>query len=168
MEQLSKLMPLDEISVSVFENPDFETNTMITEIGEISMPLIGKIKISGLTLEEAENVIEAKYSDGFIKSPCVLIRVVKRAQEQVTVLGNVQNQRVIEFDSNRGLTLTEALGKANGPTLKADISKIILTSIDANGQPQSKQIDMKVIIQGKTKDIQLQNGDLIYVKESMF
>jgi protein involved in polysaccharide export with SLBB domain len=132
------------------------------------MPLIGKIKISELSQEAAENAIEDRYSDGFIKFPCVLLHVTKRAREQVTVLGNVQTQGVIEFDSNHGMTLIEALGRANGATLKGDISKVILTSMDANGQIKSKQIDIKLIINGKAKDIELKDGDLVYVKESIF
>ncbi|MDR0351709.1 MAG: polysaccharide biosynthesis/export family protein [Puniceicoccales bacterium] len=166
--KIDKLMPLDEIWVSVFENPDLETHTIITEGGEISMPLIGKVKIAGLPLEVAENIIEKKYGEGFIKSPWVIIHVTDHAKEQVTVLGQVQNQGVIEFDPHHGLTLTEALGRANGLNPKADISKIILTFTDEQGKAHPKQIDVKEIVHGKAKDIPLKNGALIYVKESMF
>ncbi|MDR2735781.1 MAG: polysaccharide export protein [Puniceicoccales bacterium] len=167
-EQLNKLVPLDEISISIFGNPDLETKTMISENGEISLPLIGSIKISGLTQDEAQNILETKYSNGYLKSPWVSINITKRAIKYVTVLGHVQKQGVVEFEAHRGLTLTEAIGKANGPTLKADISKVTLTSTDGSGKIKSTQIDLKMIIQGKAEDIQLKDGDLIYVKESMF
>jgi protein involved in polysaccharide export with SLBB domain len=124
---------MDEISVSILGNSDLEIKTVISEHDERSLSLIGRIKISGLNQVEAQSTLEAKYSNSYLKSPWISFNIIKQVVKYVTVLEHFQSQGIVEFESHLGLTLIYTIDKANRPTLKDDLSKIILTCIHNNG-----------------------------------
>src|SRR2546421_5163956 len=57
--------PRDQIEVKVFQDPNLNTRMTVTDDGRITMPLIGKVDVSGLTPVEVEQkikaLLEAKY-----------------------------------------------------------------------------------------------------------
>src|ERR1700675_1814692 len=62
----------DNIRVQVFQNPDLTVETRVTENGTISYPLVGSVKIGGLTIPAAEQAVAKALKDGgFIQSPQV-------------------------------------------------------------------------------------------------
>ena len=80
----------DSIRVLVFQNPDLTVETRVTENGTISYPLVGTVKIGGLTIPGAEQAIAKALSDGtFIQKPQVNIVLLQNRGNQVSVLGMV-------------------------------------------------------------------------------
>src|SRR5437868_13823522 len=56
--------------VTVFQNSDLTLETRITESGTISYPLIGTVKVGGMTLPAAEQAIAAaRKNGGFLREP---------------------------------------------------------------------------------------------------
>ena len=56
----------DVIRISVFQNPDLGLETRVSETGVISFPLLGSVKIGGLTASEVEKVISDGLRNGAI------------------------------------------------------------------------------------------------------
>lgn len=82
----------DTIRIVVYQNTDLTLETRVTENGTISFPLIGTIKIGGLTIGAAEQVIaKALKGGGFIQSPQVNIVLLQNRGNQVSVLGQVNH-----------------------------------------------------------------------------
>ncbi len=80
----------DNIRILVFQNPDLTVETRVTENGTVSYPLVGSVKIGGLTIPAAEQVIAKALKDGgFIQSPQVNIALLQNRGNQVSVLGAV-------------------------------------------------------------------------------
>ena len=80
----------DLVEVSVYNVPELNTKLRISTKGEIYLPLINEVHIAGLTIEEAEAVIERRLDrDGFVKSPHVQIFVQEYNSEGASVLGEV-------------------------------------------------------------------------------
>ena len=80
----------DTIRIVVFQNADLTLDTRVTENGTITFPLLGTIKIGGLTIGAAEQIIAKALKDGgFIQSPQVNIVLLQNRGNQVSVLGQV-------------------------------------------------------------------------------
>lgn len=153
----------DSIRVVVFQNPDLTVETRVTESGTISYPLIGTVRIGGLTISEAEKVIASALAAGrFIERPQVNITLVQIRGNQVSVLGAVNRAGRFPLETSN-MRLSEIIALAGGvaPT-GADVA--ILTGT-RNGKPLRKEIDIAGMFLANQldQDIVVAAGDVIYV-----
>ena len=68
-----RLMPGDKLGVVVFDQKDLSGDFVINGAGEIMLPLAGTAKVAGLTLGEAQQLIEERLSDGILVHPTVSV-----------------------------------------------------------------------------------------------
>ena len=74
----------------MYQNPDLALETRISDSGSISYPLLGDVKLGGLTVSAAEKKLAAGLRDGnFLKQPQVSLLVLQVKANQVSVLGQV-------------------------------------------------------------------------------
>lgn len=110
----------DLIEVSVYNVPELDTKLRVSTTGEIYLPLIDYVHVAGLTLDEAEAVIERRLDrGGFVKSPHVQIFVQEYNSAGASVLGEVTkpgvypilgDQKLFSLISTAG-GLTDRAGK---------------------------------------------------------
>lgn len=153
----------DSIKISIFQNPDLTVETRVSENGVITYPLIGSVKIGGLTIADAERTIAAKLREGgFVQQPQVNILVVQVRGNQVSVLGAVgkPGRYPIETFNTR---VTDILAMAGGAA-PSGADTVILTGL-REGKPVRREIDLLAIfLDGKSGlDIEVAGGDMIYV-----
>jgi len=153
----------DGIRIVVFQNPDLTVETRVTENGTISYPLIGSVRIGGMTIPAAEQVIAKALRDGnFIQQPQVNIVLMQNRGNQVSVLGQVTRpgRFPLETFSTRVSEMI-AIGGGISPT-GADV--VILTGT-RDGKPLRKEIDVVgMFLSGDLEqDIVVAGGDVIYV-----
>lgn len=84
----------------------------------------------------------------------------------VYILGEVMRPGKSQFRRSQAATLLQALADVGGPTDRA--SKIVVLKRRVNGKEQTTDINYVDIIRGKRADIELQDNDTIYVRESFF
>ena len=77
----------DRLRVIVFGQENLSNSFSVDGAGDISMPLIGIVKASGLTTADLERVIEARLRNGFIREPRVSVEVAPSAPRPVADLG---------------------------------------------------------------------------------
>lgn len=132
---------------------------ILDEKGEIDLPLIGKIKLQGLNIREANLLLEGRYGK-FIHDPIIRLRVLSR---QVTILGEVNapgNYELSAIDNN----LMEMVGEAAGFTDYADLRNV--TIVRRKGNEQEKlHFDLTDEETLFMVDLTLRDRDLIYVPE---
>lgn len=155
----------DTVSIRVFREDDLATQGQLSPAGTITMPLIGAVRLAGLTTDQAATLIERKLRDGYLVRPEVSVAITDRVRKSVTVLGEVQKPGVFRLDRNRQLTLVEALGMAGGMTRIANEKKITLKR---RGEEVPRRIDLREITSGEARDIPLLDGDIVTVPESLF
>lgn len=155
---------LDTVEIRVFREDELTTAGQLSADGTISMPLIGAVKLAGLTTDQAAAAITAKLRDGYLVRPQVSVSIEARVRRTVTVLGQAQSPGVFELPADRQLTLVEAIGMAGGATRIANIKKISLKRRDG----QVQQLNLKDITSGKAADIVLRDGDVLSIPESLF
>lgn len=95
-------------------------NEIDTE-GNIKLPMLGKIKVSGISILQVESVVQKK-ADEFLKDAIVKVKLLNY---KVTVLGEVRNPGDY-YNYNNSLTVLQALAMANGNTDYATIKKVMV------------------------------------------
>jgi polysaccharide export outer membrane protein len=155
---------LDTVEIRVFREDDLTTRGQLSADGSITMPLIGAVRLVGLTTDQAASAIAAKLRDGYLVRPEVSVSIEARVRRTVTLLGEVQRPGLFELPVHRPLTLVEAIGLAGGATRIANVKKITLKR--NNGGPYT--INLNDITSGKAKDVPLQDGDVVTIPESIF
>jgi polysaccharide export outer membrane protein len=89
------LGPGDEVDVTVYGAPDLSGHTRVATNGSISMPLVGYIRVSGLSSSEAEEAIEAQLrQNNVVNNPQVSVFVKEYTSGGISVAGEVSKPGV--------------------------------------------------------------------------
>jgi polysaccharide export outer membrane protein len=84
------LGPGDEVEIAVYGAPDLSGHSRVTPDGNISMPLVGYIRVAGLTSSEAEAAIETRLrQSNILNDPHVSVFVKEYSSSGVSVVGEV-------------------------------------------------------------------------------
>jgi polysaccharide export outer membrane protein len=111
---------------------------LIDKDGNIDFPVLGKIKLIGLTIEEAKELFKKKFEDGnLLKDPVVIIRVTNY---RVTIDGEVGAPGVYPVTSER-ISILEALALAGGLTIKGRRDNVLIVR-DFNGTKTYSRVDL--------------------------
>jgi polysaccharide export outer membrane protein len=131
---------------------------LINKIGEIDFPLIGKIKLTELSIEEATDLIKLKLNT-YLKDPKVSIQI---QNFKITILGDVKNPGTIEVP-NEKITLIEAIGIAGDLNITAKRKNILLLR-DENGIKKQYRIDLTNNNFINSQVYYLTQNDIIYIE----
>lgn len=153
----------DVIRINVYQNPDLALETRVTEAGVVSYPLLGTIRVGGLSVTAAEKLIADGLRNGnFVKQPQVTLVVVQVRGNQASVLGQVNRpgRFAIEVADMR---LTDLLAMAGGVAVNG-ADTVVLTGT-RNGQSYRLEVDLPTVFaaSGKDKDVVILNGDTVWV-----
>ncbi|MEO7933350.1 MAG: polysaccharide biosynthesis/export family protein [Chthoniobacterales bacterium] len=162
------LSPEDIIQVDVFQEADLQTKARISQAGTITFPLIGEVKIAGMSPENAALLIRNQLAKDYIVNPQVTVTVTEYAKRRFTVLGQVQKPGAYEMPDRDQVSLLQAIGTAGGYTRIADAGDIrVKRTID--GKDTIYKLNAKNIASGKDPNgFIIQSGDIITVGESVF
>lgn len=128
------LGPGDVIAVDVWGHPDLQIRTAtVLPDGSISFPLVGKITVAGKTVEEVQKSIEDELSFQLV-SPKVTVTVVEVRKIFVTITGQVNRPGIYEMTP--GSHAADAVTTAGGPTDRAELGKVIVSSADGREEFQ--------------------------------
>src|SRR6056297_2890651 len=128
--------------------------------GLIKLPTLGRVKISGMTIREAEAFLEEEYS-AYYKEPFVLMEVTNR---KVIVFKDGGTKGTVLTIPSENLTLIEALAKSGGISNISKAYKIKLIRGDLTGEPQVYYYDISHLKEIQGSNILLQANDIIYVE----
>jgi polysaccharide biosynthesis/export protein len=160
------LGPGDAIRIQVFQNPDLTVEARVSEAGVISFPLLGALRIGGLSPTNVEKLIAQRLRDGkYLQNPQVTVNVTTFRSQQVSVLGNVTRPGRYPLETT-GMRLSEVLSLAGGVAATGADDVVLVTT--RNGKPLRLEIDLvDMFASGDlTKDPQMQAGDVVYVNRA--
>ncbi len=154
----------DVVRITVYQSPDLTLEARVSESGAISYPLVGMVKLAGLTVNEAETALADALKKGeFIKNPQVSVMVTQVRANQVNVLGQVGKPGRVPLDL-AGMRLTDVIALAGGITASAGSDTVVVTGT-RSGQPFRREVDLPKVFSpnGRADDIVIQPGDAIWV-----
>lgn len=131
---------------------------LIDSDGNINLPIIGKLKLEGLSKMEAVELIRAKLSD-YITDPIINITI---QNFKVTILGDVKNPGSYNIPNDR-ITIPEILGIAGDLNITG-IRKNILVLRDIDGIKKEFRIDLTSKDVFNSEAYYLRQNDVIYVE----
>jgi protein involved in polysaccharide export with SLBB domain len=160
----------DQVAVEVFGEEDLRTNGRLNGEGNLSLPLLGSVHLSGLTLTQATSRVTELYARDYLVNPKVNVSLVSYAKRRFTVLGQVNRPGSFEMPegSPSGIDLLEAVAMAGGYTRIAAPERISVRRHGPKGD-QVLKVDGKRLARGAgASDFKVLPGDTITVGESIF
>ncbi len=168
-----RIFSRDMIRVAVQGEPDLSVDRRIDALGEIYVPLLGNVKVAGLTPAEAQAAIAKRYVDEeiFIR-PEVIVTVLEYSPKEIMVLGQVGRQGKLSMPAEAvNMPIVEAITSAGGFTRIAKGDAVRVTRKDEKGNEQSVTVNVEKMIDGRAGSIEpflLQPGDVVFVPERVF
>ena len=153
----------DVVRINVYQNQDLTLETRINESGRISYPLLGQLKLGGLSVTEAERTVSDGLLKGnFLRQPQVSILVMQVRGNQASVLGVVNRPGRYPIEVT-GMRMSELLASAGG--VAAGGSDTVSLSGLRDGKPYRVSVDVGAMFggQGPQQDPVVLNGDTLYV-----
>jgi polysaccharide export outer membrane protein len=155
----AKLGPGDLIEVSVYNVPELTTKARVSSSGDLYLPLVDYVHIDGLTLEEAQVLIEKRLRDGgFVRNPHVTIFVDDAASQGVTIIGEVGKPGIYPDVADH--KLYEVISLAGGFTTAASRKIAIIRQ----NNPEPIRIDLpRNLADDLRGNVEIMPGDTITV-----
>lgn len=157
------LGPGDIVRVTVYNNPDLTTEAEISQRGTLSFPLVGEVKVGGLSRAAAEKSISTALSEGgFVPSAHVNILVVQYRSQQVSVIGEVSKPG--KYPIPQTLNLTDLIAMAGGITPKAG-QMITIIRKESGGRTTQYRVNFRKLMAEPDpgRNVQIMNDDVVYV-----
>jgi len=167
-----KILPQDRLKVVLYKDPGqisalqaqkigediSEGGILVNAAGYIKIPLVGKVKVAGLTQTQASERIERLYRDQ-LTDPSVYVEIMNK---RIVVLGEVNKQGVVPVDKEK-MTLFEALAFSGGLTDSAVKEGIIIISHNHSGLHMRK-VDLTNYDTMSYASLMLRPNDVVYVQ----
>ena len=168
MSVVRRLQPNDVLVMTVYQEPDLTTKVTLDGRVMAELPLIGSLKLAGLTLSQSTVMVHDLYDKDYLVNPKVTIQLEQMATQRFTVLGQVQRPGSFEFPPNESINLLQSIAMSGGYTRLAAPSKVTIQRV-INGSLSVYELDAADMAKDKkTKPFEILPGDIITVGERVF
>jgi len=163
-----RLSPGDLIYVKVFQEDDLSSSLRIGDDGTITFPLIGTVKVGGLTVAEATKAIYLPLDEHYLVNPQITVTVLSFTDRHVTILGQVEHAGTYNLKEQSSLDILEAIGLAGGFTRLADTTDVMVRRL-TDGKASIIRINARKIAKdSEASNFEVLPGDTITVQERIF
>ncbi|EOR94562.1 Polysaccharide export outer membrane protein [Arcticibacter svalbardensis MN12-7] len=131
---------------------------LVDEKGAIQLPLIGNLKVSGLTLSSIRETIQSRLNE-YLKQPVVNIRLINF---KVSVMGDVLRPGVYPVQNQR-ISIAEALTMAGDLNITALRNNVVLIR-ESGGNREYIRIDLTSKKLFNSPYYYLKTNDILYVQ----
>jgi len=153
-QSLSNNQPLAGVS----QQSSLLSGTLIDQYGDIELPMVGLIRLSGLTLKEAEQIIKERMSE-YLTYVTVTLKLMSF---RVSVLGEVVSPGIKLIDRNN-VTILDALSYAGDMTDVANRKKVRVIRRE-NNRNKVYTVDLSSVNMLASEFYYLQPDDVLYVE----
>ncbi len=164
------IKPHDRISITFYQYPELSTQSKakedigieVTSSGTVLLPLVGRIKVSGMSKEMLEDKLYKLYSKYLEKSPALKVEVLN---QKIYVLGEVKDPGALIYNQQSFVTPLKAIAQRGGLSDFAKRNSVLIV----RGNRQKYDIakldltDMRSLAQN---NIILQPEDIVYVSHN--
>ena len=159
----------DQIKLDIFQVAEYSGEYPVLVDGTISLPLVGRVDVRGLSLKETSEVVSKKYAT-YLKRPIITVGLVAPRPLRIGIAGEVDNpgayEVVLTADAPQFPTVTSLLTQAGGITTIADVRNVRVTrSNGGKGKEVTYNSNLWDLLTKNQirQDISLRDGDTIFV-----
>jgi len=169
-----KISVRDTVQFQIYNQIDMTMVERVSGSGEIRLPLVGTVKIAGMTLRDAEESLEKLYRDrGFFINPQVILSIQLYGDRFVAVLGQVKDPaRIALASETNSIGLIQAVTEVGGFTRVAKTEAIQVIRTGPDGEEQRITVNADEILHPTgsthTPEFKLKPGDTVFVPERVF
>lgn len=151
----------DVIRVNVWKEPEVSQTVVVRTDGNISLPLINEVKVSGMTPLQIQDLVAEKLK-GFLNNPQVTVTVIEIRSKRAFITGEVS--RPGTYSLNAQTTVLQLIAQAGGFTPFAKTDSIVILRTE-DGRQSRLKFKYKEVVQGKKteQNIALHPGDTVVV-----
>jgi polysaccharide biosynthesis/export protein len=173
-QKVYNIRATDKLRITIFQEDDLSTVSRVDAKGTVNLPLVGEIRVRGLTLSEAERAIENAYKDGrYLRKPEVTVAIDDYAPREVSIQGQVKNPGRFALPAESTMSVLDLVTRAGGFTDTAQGTAVRVTRILPDGSTRVITLDVESLIKGrsnaKTNEdnnaLLLEPDDIVYVPE---
>jgi polysaccharide export outer membrane protein len=154
----------DGLSLKVYGESDLDAEASVLKTGEVSFPLIGRVRLEGLTVGEASTLLFKLYDADYLVEPKLTLTITDYAPEFVDILGEVKTAGRVKMPASGQLDLASLFAMAGGFTEEAD--KNAITIVRGSGEvikSSAKEGSLAAL-----RRVALSSGDRVIVGKSAF
>lgn len=118
-----RVKPGDALFVHIFDNQELSQNVIVGPDGWINYPLVGRLKLEGLSLDRIDHLLTARLEQSLLQ-PEVTVKLAEVARERIFVTGEVIAPGIFEITEQ--ISVVQAISMAGGFTAFADRTKVIV------------------------------------------
>jgi polysaccharide export outer membrane protein len=141
---------------------DLKRTVRVNATGLVSLPLIGSIALSGLTAQQAEAAIAARYGEKYLQDPQISVFVKEFTSQRVTIEGAVAKPGIYPLTGQ--ITLLRAMALAGGRGELANLDNVMVYRTGPDGKLGSSMYDLDLIRSGEVPDPVVLPEDVIVVQ----
>ncbi len=156
-----RIGPSDLLEIQVFGIDNLKREVRVNSRGNVTLPLIGPVALGGLTSQDAEELIAAKYAKDFLQDPQVSVFIKEFTSQRITVEGAVARPGIYPIRGDT--TLVQAIALAGGQGQLPDLTEVMVFRLEA-GQRRPLTYDLIKIRGGELEDPKLVSEDIVVVK----
>jgi polysaccharide export outer membrane protein len=155
--------PLDRLSVVVFGVAELSAEVQADAAGNIALPLIGQITVTGKSPTQIADELALKYRAAHVRNPIVTVTLRESVNQTVTVDGQVKEPGVYPVLPN--MSLTKAVATAKGADEFAKIEDVVVFRT-VSGRRMAALYNLGAIRRGVYDDPRIYPNDLVVVGDS--
>lgn len=107
-----KIGPEDLLEISVFEVEKLNKTVRVSSQGNINLPLLGVLRVKGLTANQLEKELRELLSEKYLQDPHVSVFIKEYRSQRISVMGAVKGPKVFEVTGQK--TILDMLAMAEG------------------------------------------------------
>lgn len=158
----------DNLKIDIFNVPELSGTQAIAPDGTINLSLIGAVKVEGLSIVEATNLLKARLAPFLVRN-IVNLSLASPRPVNIAMVGEVNRpgtlQLVYTATGVQAATLTRAINAASGLTSRADITNIQVSRSEGGGRRRLIRINLLDLLErgDVSQDIRILDGDSILI-----
>jgi polysaccharide export outer membrane protein len=161
------LAPGDTLDLMVYREPDLGMRSKIARDGRVQLPLLGEVKVAGMSVRDAQEHIRKLYDADYLVDPQVYLNISSYTQRKITVIGQVSRPGSYELQGNESLGILEAIGMAGGFTRIADTKNVVVKRRTGE-KVETIKVNTKRLDSPEGGSFQVLPGDILTVGESWY
>jgi polysaccharide export outer membrane protein len=144
-----RLAPGDRLTIVVYDQPQLSGQFIIDGGGGVLLPLAGGVSLTGLTLADAQKLIQDRFADGVLVQPAVSVRITE--YRPIFVTGSVRKPGSYRFMIGQSVKAAIAAAGGEGEPFEQNFNGAVSDYITAEQRVRQLEADHSVLLMRKAR-----------------